>query len=132
VAASKEVFRMAANRIVHFEIPADRPEGLVRFYAELFGWRIEKAPIPNMDYYVCHTGEGPGIDGGIMRRAAPEQAVTNYVKVEQVDPVLEKARALGARVVVPRTAVPGMGWFAVALDPDGNPVGFWQDDRGAS
>ena len=28
---------MADNRIVHFEIPADQPEALTKFYRELFG-----------------------------------------------------------------------------------------------
>jgi predicted enzyme related to lactoylglutathione lyase len=124
---------MSSNRIVHFEIPANKPEQLVKFYSDLFGWRIEKMPAPDakFEYWACHTGEGMGIDGGILRRHAPEHSVTNYVNVEQMDAMLAKAQALGARLIVPKTAVAGMGWFAVALDPDGNPLGFWQSDKNA-
>jgi predicted enzyme related to lactoylglutathione lyase len=122
---------MESYRIVHFEIPADQPEKLVQFYADLFGWKMQKNPMPNFDYWVCFTGEGPGIDGAIMKRVNPQQTVTNYVSVPQVDDVLGKAKSLGAQVVVPKAVVPGHGWFGVVLDPQGNPLGFWQSDKGA-
>jgi predicted enzyme related to lactoylglutathione lyase len=120
---------MANHRFVHFEIPANDPEALTKFYGTLFGWKMEKAP--HMEYWLCRTGEGPGIDGGIMKRIDPKQTVTNYVSVDNIEPVLADAKALGATVVVPKSPVPGMGWFSVALDPQGNPFGMWQDDKSA-
>jgi predicted enzyme related to lactoylglutathione lyase len=123
---------MANNRVVHFEIPANQPEKLATFYTELFGWKVEKVPVHGFDYWTCNTGEGPGINGGIMKRSVPQQCLTNYVKVERVDNYVEKAKALGANLIVPRSAVKGMGWFALVLDPEGNPVGFWQDDTSAA
>jgi len=30
-----------------------------------------------------------------------------------------------------KTPVPGMGWFAQLLDPDGNMFAVWQDDQNA-
>jgi predicted enzyme related to lactoylglutathione lyase len=122
---------MANLRIVHFELPADEPEELVKFYRELFGWQIQKLPIPDFEYWLCKTGDGPGIDGAITRRLLPQQAIINYVSVEDIEPHVEKAKALGGKVLVPRTAVPGAGWYCVALDPQGNPLGFWQDDKSA-
>jgi predicted enzyme related to lactoylglutathione lyase len=122
---------MASHRVVHFEIPADQPEALVKFYTDLFGWKIHKAPIPGFEYWPCETGDGPGINGAIMKRAAPAQTVCNYVTVEQIDALIDKARSLGATIVVPKSPVAGMGWFAVAIDPQGNPFGFWQNDSAA-
>jgi predicted enzyme related to lactoylglutathione lyase len=122
---------MASKRIVHFEIPADAPEQLAAFYTKLFGWKIEKAPVPGMDYWMCQTGDGMGIDGGITKRMSPQQPVTNYVNVEQLDATLSQATALGAKICLGKTPVPGMGWIAVATDPQGNPFGLWQADRGA-
>src|SRR2546430_178626 len=115
---------MASKRIVHFEIPATDPEALTKFYTTLFGWKVEKAPLPGWDYWVCRTGDGPGIDGAIMKRVDPGQSVTNYLNVADITPALEKAKGLGAKVIVPRTPVPGMGWFAMAHDPQGNPFGL--------
>ncbi|HJT79071.1 MAG TPA: VOC family protein [Gemmataceae bacterium] len=122
---------MADNRVVHFEIPADDPAKLAEFYTKLFGWKIEKIPVPNHDYWGCKTGEGMGIDGGIMKRVNPQQTVTNYTNVEQLDATLAQAKQLGAQVALGKTPVAGMGWIAVAIDPQGNLFGLWQSDPGA-
>ena len=52
---------MGNNRIVHFEIPANEPQKLTKFYSDLFGWKFQKAAIPGPEYWLCDTGkEGPG------------------------------------------------------------------------
>jgi uncharacterized protein len=30
-----------------------------------------------------------------------------------------------------KAAVPGMGWFAILSDPEGNPFALWQSDKTA-
>ena len=35
--------------VTHFEIYAEKPEGLVDFYRSLFGWQLDKAP--GLDYW---------------------------------------------------------------------------------
>jgi len=122
---------MASIRFVHFEIPGENPEALAKFYTQLFGWNVEKAPIPGYEYWICRTGDGPGIDGGITKRLYPHQIVTNFASVDDIGAVLAKAKSLGATVTVPKSAVPGAGWYAVALDPQGNPFGFWKSDNSA-
>ncbi len=118
-------------RVVNYEIPADDPAAQAPVYAALFGWRVEPVPAPGFAYWKCRTGDGPGIDGAITGRLHPGQGPTNYLTVAAIDPLLARAVALGARILVPRSPVPGMGWYAIALDPEGNPVGFWQHDRSA-
>jgi predicted enzyme related to lactoylglutathione lyase len=51
--------------------------------------------------------------------------------VEGMDEFLKKAETLGAKVLVPRNAVRGEGWFAVLLDPQNNPFGLWETDTSA-
>ena len=46
---------MKKNPIVHFEIYADDPEKLGKFYSTLFDWSIE--PVPGMDYRMVKTVE---------------------------------------------------------------------------
>ena len=131
-----------SNGIVHFELPADDPEALIGFYTELFDWKIEKMPGgEGMDYWSIITtpvdennmpSEPGAINGGLMRRMDPSQHTTNYVAVESVDSALEKAGGLGATVVVGKMAVPGMGWFAQLVDPQGNVFGLWQVDPAAA
>ncbi len=117
--------------IIHFEIPANDPGRLKDFYTGLFGWSIEATPMP--EYFSIMTkAEGPNIDGGMMKRKAPQQTHLNYVSVESVAEFAEKAKQLGGQVIMGKTAVPKMGWFAVCLDPEGNPIGLWQTDPNAA
>lgn len=122
-----------ANTIVHFEIPADDPEKIGKFYAELFDWKIEKSEGPT-DYWLVGTREGedqPGVDGGIFLKESPELAPVNYVGVDSVEEYVKKAESLGAQVVYPRSSVPQQGWFAQILDPEGNLFALWEADESA-
>jgi predicted enzyme related to lactoylglutathione lyase len=118
---------MANNRIVHFEIPANQPEALTRFYAELFGWKFEKAPFPGPEYWLCDTGsQEPGINGAIMQRQNPQQPWMNYIDVANIDAMLEKAAQLGGQVALPKMPVGAIGAIAAVVDPQGNIVGLWE------
>lgn len=118
-----------AHTVVHFEIPADDVEALAGFYTNLFGWKIEKAP---MDYWLIETApQGQGVNGGMMKRQSPQHVPTNYIGVESVDDFVRKAERLGAKVIMPKQAVPGVGYFAMILDPQNNPLGMFQDDPSA-
>jgi predicted enzyme related to lactoylglutathione lyase len=58
-------------------------------------------------------------------------AWVNYVNVDSVDQMADRATKLGARVTKGKTAVPGMGWFAMFVDPQGNNFAMWQTDPSA-
>jgi len=121
------------HTVVHFEIPADDVEKLRKFYSELFGWKIEKMPGP-VEYWGIATvpvnekgmPERPGVNGGMMKRQNPEHKPVNYIAVESVDDYVKKIEALGGRVIVPKMEVPGIGWWALALDPEGNQFAILQ------
>ena len=118
---------MANNRVVHFEIPANQPEALTKFYGELFGWKFQKAPIPGVEYWLCDTGsDGPGINGAVMQRQNVQQPWMNYIDVASIDAALAKATQLGAQVALPKMAIPGVGAYAAVLDPQGNLFGLWE------
>jgi predicted enzyme related to lactoylglutathione lyase len=122
-----------AHTIVHFEIPADDPDKLAGFYRELFGWKIEKMP-GEAEYWsvetvtVDETGmpKEPGVNGGMMRRVVPQQMPINYISVDSVDEEIAHAQRLGATVVVQKMEIPGVGWFAQLLDPQGNPFALFE------
>ena len=122
---------MANNRIVHFEIPANEPEKLTQFYADVFGWTFQKPRMPGPEYWLCSTGkDGPGIDGAIMQRQHPQQPWTNYVSVPSIDATIAEATKRGAQVALPKTAIPGMGAYAAIVDPQGNICGLWETATG--
>ena len=131
------------HTIVHFEIPADQPERAAKFYRELFGWDIkqyEGSAAGGMEYWMVRTvptdAEGhptrPGVNGGLMRRMYPNQPPVNYIVVENVDESVSRAEALGAKVQMGKTPVPGMGWFAQLTDPEGNLFAVWETDMSAA
>lgn len=121
-------------KIVHFEIPTDDLRRAKAFYSDLFGWRIEKFAGP-MEYWMITTdddSEGQTIAGGMMKRQNPKQPITNYIGAPSVDEYIKKIIELGGKVVVPKTAVPAFGFFAVALDTEENTFGIWEDDSSAA
>ncbi len=118
--------------IVHFEIPADDVKRAQKFYTELFGWQIEKAG--PMDYWMINTKTSenePGINGGMMARQNPQHSPVNYIDIPSVDEYMTKVENLGGKIVMPKTAVEGMGYFAICLDTENNPFGIWECDKEA-
>lgn len=124
---------MVDHTVIHFEIPAENVKKLTEFYSKLFGWRIERMPGPT-EYFGIETvpinakGElaRPGVNGGIMKRQSAEHKPVNYIAVESVDEYMNKIEKLGGRITVPKMEVPGIGWWALALDPDGNQFAIMQ------
>ncbi len=125
---------MVDHTITHFEIPAKDVEKLRKFYAGLFGWKIEKMPGP-MEYWAIETvptdAKGmpirPGVNGGMMKKQNPDHKPVNYIAVESVDDYSKKIEKLGGRIVAPKQEVPGIGWWALALDPEGNMFAIFQN-----
>ena len=128
--------------VVHFEMPADDPDKLADFYRQLFGWEITKMEAGGMEYWSIATSptdptsgmpNEPGmINGGLARRQMQGETPMNYVNVESVDEYVRKAKSLDATVALDKVAIAGMGFYARLIDPQGNPIGVWQTDSGAS
>jgi predicted enzyme related to lactoylglutathione lyase len=122
---------MIMPRPIHFEIPAEKPERAIRFYEGVFGWKFEKWNGP-MDYWIIRTGtDGPGIDGGLMPRRDPAQPCVNTIGVENLDATLGVVAASGGICVLPKMAVPGVGWLAYCKDTEGHIFGLMQADSSA-
>ena len=64
----------------------------------------------------------------MMKRVMPEQRPVLYVGVESVDEYVKKIQDAGGTVVVPKMAVPTVGYFAQALDTEGNVFAIFEDD----
>src|ERR671914_820053 len=90
----------AYNSVAWFEIGADDPDAIERFYGELFGC-------------VMSTG------GRFPNYAA------FYVVVEDVAATVAKAERLGAKALLPPTTAPDGLVFAQLHDPSGNQIGLF-------
>lgn len=124
-------------RPIRFEIHAADFARAQTFYETLFGWTFI-AVMPGM-FHAINTGEGPGIDGGLIPRrgppggdATPVIAWICTVDVPDVDAYLAKALANGGTLALPKMAIPGVGWLAYAKDTEGNVFGMSQTDPAAA
>jgi uncharacterized protein len=119
-----------ANSVCFFEIPGEDIESLQDFYREMFSWSFDKVP-GAFRYHRIDTGQD-GVKGGLTARQDKEHTSVFYVKTDSLDDALLKAATLGGKLVVPKRPVPGAGWFAIVLDPQGNRLGLWEDDPDAA
>jgi len=123
-------------RPVHFEIHASDPERAITFYATVFDWSFERwGPNP---YWLITTGDGPGIDGGLVPRQGPEptenapvNAFPATIEVDALDAATRRVQQAGGTVVVHKTAIPGVGWLAYCTDTEGNIFGLMENDDAA-
>jgi len=126
-------------RPIHFEIQAEDTERAMTFYKALFGWQFTQWG--QEKYWLIGTGDKsqPGIDGGLLPRQGsapvPMASVNAFVctcDVADLDATLTKAQSLGGMVVVPRMAIPTVGYLAYAKDTEGNIFGMMQLDAKAA
>ncbi len=120
------------SRVVHFELPADKPERAVEFYKKVFGWNFQKWDAPD-EYWLVTTGADsqPGINGGLLRRQHPGAGTCNTIDVASVDQAVAKIAQNGGKNVVPKAAIPGIGYVAYCTDTEGNVFGLIQADKNA-
>ena len=116
------------NPVAYFEMGGRNSAKLREFYADLFGWTINKfTPADAMGEYYHIEGTEGGVAGGIMQTSGemPPNYVMVYVSVDDLDTYLDKAQALGGEILVKPFNIPGgMGQIAVFQDPDGNVMGL--------
>lgn len=125
---NSKIFYM--SRVTHFEISADNPERAVKFYSEVFGWRIEKWGGP-VEYWLAFTGEGPGIDGALKKRADPAAGTVNTIDVASIFEFMAKVKEEGGEVITPKMTIPGIGYHAYCKDTEGNLFGIMEADESA-
>jgi predicted enzyme related to lactoylglutathione lyase len=120
------------SRVVHFELGVNNPQRAIKFYTGVFGWSIQKYGGP-MEYWLVNTGDPkePGINGGLVINKDEQPRTVNTISVDDLDKSIEKVQAGGGKIVVPKTAIPGVGWLAYFSDPEGNVLGMHQFDSSA-
>jgi len=118
-------------KVVHFEINADDIERAKGFYEKAFDWKIEKWE--GGEYWVIDAGEEgeEGINGGLQKREEPADQVFNYISVSSVEDAKSRVEKFGGTIVSPQITVPGVGYFYMFNDTEGNKLGIMQEDENA-
>jgi len=119
------------NRVTYFEIASERPEADMKFYREAFGWEFR--PSGENHSWVIKTGDrdDPGIDGKLTQKNDTLQQLVNTITVPDIAEAIRRIDQAGGNMVLPKKAVPHVGWVAFFLDPDGNMFGVMEEDKEA-
>ena len=116
----------ASKPVVHLELHTRDLDGARAFYAELCGWRPERIDARCGSYQALEMGGG--IDGGIVECGAERPMWLPYVEVGEIARATERARVLGASVLLEPREGPA-GWRGVVAAPAAGEVAFWQPKR---
>jgi predicted enzyme related to lactoylglutathione lyase len=113
----------SANPIVHLELHTGNLPRACAFYTRLFGWRAEKIHVGSASYLSLCLGNG--IEGGVVELDTQRTLWLPYVEVGDVFEATERARSLGASVLLDTREGPA-GWRSVVAAPAGAEIALWQ------
>jgi predicted enzyme related to lactoylglutathione lyase len=112
---------------VHMDIAADDPERAAQFYETVFGFAVTQLPGPE-PYWLVTPSEGPG--AGIGKRSFAWQKLTATIDVADADAAARAVVAAGGRILIPKTAIPGVGDLVTFEDTEGNVLAALQSAPG--
>jgi predicted enzyme related to lactoylglutathione lyase len=112
-----------SGRVVHLELHTpDVPEARC-FYRRLCGWRDERVHTPAGTYLALELGGTIG--GGMVDCPTARPLWLPYVEVQDIWEATDRARLLGARVLLAPREGPA-GWRSVVATPASAEIALWQ------
>jgi uncharacterized protein len=115
--------RAGPQPVVHLELHTGDLSGASDFYAQLLRWQAARIDTEHGRYLAL--GLGGEITGGVVECATERPLWLPYVEVDRIDEVTERARALGASVLLGPREGPA-GWRSVISAPGAGQVALWQ------
>src|SRR5262245_54328034 len=113
----------SVNPVVHLELRTNNLSRACRFYTRLLGWRAEKIAVGRGSYLTLELGKG--IEGGVVERDMEHPLWLPYVEVADIADMTERARQLGATVLLEPREGP-VGWRSIVAVPAGAEIALWQ------
>jgi predicted enzyme related to lactoylglutathione lyase len=104
--------------VVQWQIVSKEPDKHAKFYAAVFGWKID-ANNP-LGYRMVDTGSQRGISGGFW--PAPPEAnsfVQLFVEVGDISATIDKVIKYGGSILIPPQTLPQGEQMAILRDPMG-------------
>ena len=117
-----------SDPVVHLELHTTDLPGAGAFYSELLRWRPERIEADSGSYLALELG---GVGGGIVECGTRRSVWVPYVQVDRVDELTDRARSLGASVLLEPREGPA-GWRSVVATPEGGEIAFWQPKERAA
>jgi uncharacterized protein len=130
---------MKKNPVVHFEMPYENHERLIKFYNQTFGWDLQKLGSEMGDYVLAGTTETdenqmvktPGtINGGFFPKSPEVPPYPSVViSVDNIKETMQKITTAGGKMIGEPQEIPGIGLWAAFSDTEGNRVSVLQPGR---
>ncbi len=125
------------DSVVHFEMPYEDPDRLVKFYTQAFGWQMQKLGQDMEDYVTATTTETdenrmiikPGaINGGFFPKKPdlPAQYPSVVIAVDDIKNAAKKVNDAGGKVLGEPMEIPGIGQYVSFTDTEGNRASILQ------
>lgn len=112
--------------VVHLELHTCDRAAASDLYARLLDWRPELISARCGSYLALELGGHLG--GGIVECGVARPLWLPYVEVDEIGEQTERARRLGARVLLEPREGPA-GWRSVVSAAGGGEIAFWQPKR---
>ena len=125
------------NSVVHFEMPAENKDRMVKFYSTVFGWQTQQLGPEMGEYVVVTTAEsdetgrpkmGGAINGGFYKKT--DDPISNHpsvvIAVDNIIEAIKKIKNGGGKVLNEPMDIPGVGSFASFIDTEGNRLSVLQ------
>ena len=116
------------NQLSHFAIHVDDLDRARKFYGAVFDWKFQGfggGPITDFCQIKDTAGNLLAPLGAMQSRKfnpAP-QPILGFecsIAVDDIDAVARAVEASGGKIVMPKAAIPGVGWVVKFLDTEGN------------
>mgnify|MGYP003639196088 CR=1 FL=1 len=127
---------MKKNNISHFAIYIDDIDRAKKFYANLFGWEFNSfGPGDFLQIINSESENAPPIGALQARKYSPiQEKVIGFecsIEVDDIDNIQKNIQENGGRIVMPKTAIPHVGWLVKFIDTEDNIVCAIQYDQKA-
>ncbi len=117
---------MASAPVVHLELHTRDRSRARSLYAELCGWPGEDIERGRASYLALELGT---IGGGIVECTTEAAVWVPYIQVRRIKATTDRARDLGAAVLLEPRECPN-GWRSVVSTVQGGEIAFWQPKQG--
>lgn len=125
-----------SNKLVHFAIHIDDMDRAKDFYGEVFEWGFNSyGPSDFLQIRADQSSNGDLIGALQSRQYSPVKekliGLECTIAVENVDEIVQRVENKGGQILMPKTAIPYVGWIAKFLDTEGNLICAMQTDPNA-
>lgn len=124
------------NKLTHFAVHVDDIERAKKFYDGVFDWGFNAYGQNDFLQIKSDKSEDGELIGALQsRKYSPVSdkiiGLECTIAVEDIDEITERVKNNGGQVIMPKTAIPYVGFIAKFLDTEGNLICGMQYDNTA-